>query len=107
MSITVTCRGCGIRVGRDAHSCWICKCPYPACHLSEASDPADEILDVIPAEMPAKSFLATGWGLAIPAGLGVLFTGVVVAGACFMAARWDRVQPHGLPSVNTFIARPR
>jgi hypothetical protein len=93
-------------VSRDAEFCWLCKCPYPTCHLSEASDPNDEILDVIPVKSPTR-FLATGWGLAIPAGLGMLFTGIVVAGACFMAVQWNRVQPHGLPNINTFISRPR
>jgi hypothetical protein len=102
-SNAVPCRGCGIDVGRDARFCWICKCPYPACHLTEESDPAAEILEAL----PAHSFRVPGWVLAIPAGLGLVCVGVVVVGTCVLAAHWDRVQARGLPSVHTFITRLR
>lgn len=88
----VTCRGCGIRVALGAHSCYACHCPFPTCHLPE---------------VPERSVATTRWRWAAPAGLGVLFAGVVVAGMCFVAAHWERVHAHSLPNIRANIAHPR
>jgi hypothetical protein len=92
-----------MRVGRNAEFCWICKCPYPACNQSDEPNPDEVILDALPAE-PRRS---KSWLLALPAGLALVWTGVIIAGVCVLATHWDRVQFHGLPSVNTFITRSR
>jgi hypothetical protein len=103
MSNMVSCRGCGMRVSRDAEFCWICKCPFPACNLTDETNADEEILDAIPAK-PRRS---KGWLVALPAGLALLWTGIIIAGACVLATHWDRVPFHGLPNVNTFITRSR
>jgi hypothetical protein len=104
MTTDVTCRGCGIRVGREARSCWICKCPYPACHLPEtdASEP-EVVAEAVPAE-PVRR--AIPWVWALPAGFGLLYLCLAVVGACFLAAKWDRVQSQSMPTIKMFFARP-
>lgn len=103
MTTAVTCRGCGVRVGREAQSCWICKCPYPACHLPETDGSEPEVADAIAAE-PARRGIPWVWVL--PASFGLLYFCLAVVGACFLTAKWDRVQSQSLPTIKMFLARP-
>ena len=82
MTTAVTCRGCGIRVGREAQSCWICKCPYPACHLPETDTSVPEAA-AEPFAEPSPRGLPWKW--ASPAGFGLFYLVVAVVGACFLA----------------------
>jgi hypothetical protein len=89
MQTEVTCRGCGIRVTRAAHLCYACKCPFPTCHLPE---------------MPERSVRVTHWRWTAPVAVGLLLTGIVVGGICYVASQWQHFNTHSLPNMKANIS---